>query len=100
MQVKIYALINPINSNVFYIGATSGKLYIRLSAHLTCKNNNRKYSMVTLIKSLGLRPEMLLLDTVNKRDAAFYEQFYMDLFRSFGFDIVNKRKSNYTNLYS
>lgn len=99
MQIRIYALINPIIGDVFYVGATSDKLYTRLSGHLSCKYNSRKYALISKIKDRGLRPEILLLDTVDHNEAGFFEQFYMDLFRSFGFNLLNRRKSNYTKLY-
>lgn len=101
MQIKIYALINPINDSVFYVGATFSELYVRLSGHLSSKGaNNKKEIIINQIKFLGKRPEMLLLEEVQHTEAGFYEQFYMDLFKSFGFKLTNKYKANYSEVYN
>lgn len=89
MKINIYALVNPIDSSVFYVGATGDYLYNRLSNHLYSKN---KGALADKIRSLGVRPEMLLLEIVHHDQAEFYEQFYMDLFRTFGFALLNKKK--------
>lgn len=48
------------------------------------------------IKSLNLKPEIVLLETVDFKDATETEDFYINLFKFYGFDLVNRRNSDYT----
>lgn len=96
-NVNIYCLINPINDHVFYIGATLNPLKTRLSSLKGTGNSNIKSKeIIKEIKEKGLLPEILLLDIVPFDDATFFEDFYMQLFKSFGFNLTNKHKSNYS----
>lgn len=42
---------------------------------------------------------MLILHECDLTDASFWEEFYIDLFRSYGFDLVQSRKSHYSENY-
>lgn len=95
-HVNIYCLINPVNENIFYIGATFHKIYERLSAYKGGKGNKNLKETVNNIQSIGLQPEILLLDTVGISDASFFEDFYISLFKSFGFSLTNVKKSDYS----
>lgn len=96
IYVDIYGLINPIDNHVFYIGCTEN-LKARYSAHKSPNDTTAKAKKVAEIKSLGYTPELLHLDTVTVFEASFYEDYYMDLFRSFGFNLCQTMKSNYTS---
>lgn len=99
-NVHIYCLINPINGSVFYVGATSCELNERLKSHLSRSSGAKaKKDVLYSILALGLNPEILLLETVKFNRATFFEQFYMDLFRSFGFELTGLRKSNYSSCH-
>lgn len=96
-SVNIYCLFNPLDKTIFYVGATEHTLDFRLNSHMASHSGSvEKRDVIFKIKEHGLTPEIISLDTVTFKEATFYEQFYMDLFRSFGFDICGKRKSNYT----
>jgi len=96
-MVNIYALINPINNNVFYIGA-SYRPKIRLIQHNTLRYKSEKFhhKQLRIIKESGLEAEILILETCNFKEVSFFEEFYMDLFASFGFHIEQLRHSQYS----
>lgn len=66
--VKIYALINPVDNSIFYIGATRTKLVERLKLHC-CFNNaipktgiyRDRTNLISEIKLRGLLPDIFLL---------------------------------------
>lgn len=94
-MVSIYALINPLNNQVFYVGATEDPVS-RLSAHKTSlSGKTEKRGIIIAIRNSGLNLEMFILDTCHKEDVQFWEEFYIDLFFSFGFDLKQRRKSFY-----
>lgn len=57
----IYALIDPINSKVFYVGATERPLKDRLRSHIsatkdTMKGNIRKNLYISKLLAAGVKP--------------------------------------------
>jgi hypothetical protein len=103
--VKIYALLNPIDHNVFYVGATTSELKIRLSAHCSryCYIDNRptfgkkKADYIYNLKEYNAVPEIMLLEEVNFEDVDRTEEFYYFLFKSYGFTLIQDSKAfNYT----
>lgn len=97
-MVSIYALINPIDNYVFYIGATTNPV-IRLKTHISGRNLDDSFKNIQLQKiiSNGDKPELLVLDQCLNKDATFWENFYIDLYSSFGFCLVQSRYSIYTH---
>lgn len=95
MNAKIYALINTVTDAVFYIGCTVQPLKVRLSSHLSypikCPKNDYIYDILIA----GGKVEILELDEVDFETGSFWEQHYIDLFFSFGYNLIQKRKSNY-----
>lgn len=89
----IYSLIDPRNGDVRYIGK-SDKPKERLSCHLSERlyderiNKHKVNWLKSLIKE-NLKPELFILDQVNIDDWKFWEQHYISLYRSFGFNLVN-----------
>lgn len=92
-MISIYALINPVNNHVFYVGA-SMSLKSRYSNHCTYYDGTYKADIIYELSEMNIKPELLILEEVTYEDAAFYEDFYSDLFRSFGFTIKTP-PSNY-----
>lgn len=96
--VYIYALINPIDDQVFYIGATKN-LPQRISGHVSYRyfRNDNKSKILRDIIEAGKKPEILCLDNCSGDDTAvrFLEEFYIDLFRSYGFNLPQYSKSYY-----
>lgn len=96
LTVSIYALINPINNWVFYIGAS---MYPekRLLSHIynSKYNYSEKEKIISDIISKGQSVEMLILEECKFKDVTFLENFYLDLFKSYGFNLTQSRYSNY-----
>ena len=88
IPVKIYALICPDNGNVRYIGITKRSLHVRLSEHMKERHVNKRCSWIRSLKNKNLKPQIILIDEVNS-DYDFWEQHYISLFSSFGFNLVN-----------
>lgn len=113
--IKIYALFNPIDKNIFYIGATSSDLNVRLAAHCVpyyYADNKRSFGKkksdyIFQLKEYNTKPEIMLLEEVNHDDVDKVEEFYYYLFKSYGFTLIQdknqfkytKRGSVYKNIY-
>jgi hypothetical protein len=85
----IYALVDPRNGQVRYIGKAN-RPTSRFSSHI--KNPNGSYHKVNWIKELAkynLIPELFILDEVNFSEWPFWEAHYISLYKSFGFDLTN-----------
>lgn len=97
-MISIYALINPINNQVFYIGATINPISrLSLHRHSMGLNDTKKDAIFySLVSSHNIEPELFILDTCSLEDANFWEVFYTDLYISYGFDI-KKCTSPYNN---
>lgn len=96
-EVKIYALINPLNNYVFYIGATTSNLNKRLNEHISERNsrNNKKNVLIKELILNNMEPEILELDVVSVLDASFFEIFYQQLYTSYGFNLLQRIRSGY-----
>lgn len=100
MKIIIYGLINPITSKLFYIGATKN-IKSRVGGHIHGRQSNRlKRDEIESIINLGEKPEILILDECDISEVQFYENFYMDLFKSYGFTLLQNKKSNYAKKIS
>jgi len=97
-EVNIYALINPINNSVFYIGCTHCP-WVRLNQHISQsrKDNTQKSIIIQEIKKARYDIEMLILDKCQVDNASFWEEFYIELFKSYGFDLKQAPISTYTD---
>lgn len=91
-NVKIYTLDDPITGEVKYVGKTARSLNKRYNEHLSSADTNKTRNKVTCwIKSLlskELKPTMTLVDVVGE-DWIFWEQHYICLYKSFGFNLKN-----------
>jgi len=101
LMVKIYGIVNPLNDDVLYIGA-SVKPNIRHHYHSKGKSwENREYlhrqKEVLKMKKAGVVPELLILDEVDFPDVPFFEEFYMQLFKTWGYNIQQTRSGYQTN---
>lgn len=93
-MIKIYALISPEDGYVFYIGATKNERS-RLSGHMSSSRKMISAKDV-LINSFNAPPELLILDECRLDDATYWEDFYISLFRGYGFQLLQSAKSGYT----
>lgn len=84
--VKIYTLSDPNTNEVRYVGKTINPLKQRLKEHIRCRN---KTYCKNWIDSLNITPVIELVDEVDNNKWEFWESFYIDLFKSFGFRLTN-----------
>lgn len=92
-KVKIYTLSCPITKEVKYVGKTVLTLKQRLNAHCQLKkeSNHRYYWIRKLIKD-GVKPKIELIEEVDNDGWQFWERWYISLFKSWGFNLVNQSK--------
>lgn len=95
--IKIYALINPLTDQVFYIGASKNP-DVRLTSHIANRNVESGYKTDQLMQILeaGEHVEILILDECEIEKVSFLEEFYIDLFLSFGYPLKQSRRSTYS----
>lgn len=83
----VYKIIDPRDSSVVYIGATSLELNVRLSKHLSkarhAVSNNRFCVWLRAFLAQGLRPiiEPIEVGIHDKEDALEREAFYIACFK-------------------
>lgn len=101
-MVKIYSLKDPITNQIRYIGKTKGNLKDRWYAH--CSNyklereKSHKNSWIISLKNVGKKPIIQLIDEVEESDWIFWEQFYISLFTTWGYNLTNMTKGGEGNL--
>lgn len=89
----IYALIDPRDNQVRYIGK-SNKPGQRLIDHLSesriCKKHGSlKVNWIKSLLKLNLKPELLIIDEISFDEWQFWEQYYISLYKSWGFVLKN-----------
>ena len=84
----IYALCDPINSNVRYIGKSNNPKK-RYRTHISEHGNYYKLSWIKSLKRKGLKPKLIIIDEVNIKDWKFWEMHYISLYLSWGFKLTN-----------
>jgi hypothetical protein len=103
-MVRIYALINPINAEYFYIGQTIQSLEMRLYMHLNSYSNSEKNRVIYKILRYGSKPLIKLLAEVRKEDANKVEKLLIKKYNriynltniSHGKSIIQKCNRNKT----
>ena len=91
MNTFIYALCDPRDLSVRYIGKANNPI-LRLRTHKNealNKHRSHKCNWIRALLKEGLYPELFVIDEVSLDDWEFWEIFYIDLFKSFGFDLTN-----------
>lgn len=92
-KVHIYALIDPRNIQIRYVGKTVNPLSLRLQEHIWISRTNRsKCRRAVWIKELfelNLKPEIKLLETVEEKDWKEAERRWEDELKAQGFDLLN-----------
>lgn len=91
-KIFIYSLSDK-EGNVRWIGQTKNLKY-RLSKHLyearTNKANKDKNEWINSLTSKGDSPKMELIEEIPSNEVDLWEKHYISLYRSFGFDLLNK----------
>ena len=87
--VYIYALADPRTGRVRYIGKSINPSQ-RLSNHMNDKSNCHRSHWIQELKLLGLRPELILLESFNGPwPWQYVEQWWIKTLRAKGYDLVN-----------
>lgn len=89
----IYRLVDPRDNNKCYVGKANNPLKRLLEGHLlpsNLKKRTRKNSWVKSLLKLGLRPKLEIIDEVNYNEWQFWEQHYISLYKSWGFNLTNE----------
>lgn len=88
-KVFIYGLLCPIKNQIRYIGKTNN-IVKRLSSHLRDNRSiTHKTNWIKSLKIKGLKPIIEILDEVSECEWQFWEQYYISLYKSWGFRLVN-----------
>lgn len=89
-KTYIYALVDPRDNKIRYVGkANNPKERYKNHINPSRDKNTHKRNWLNLVRSLGYKPELLILDHVDIKEWRFWEIFYIDLFKSYGFELVN-----------
>ncbi len=90
----IYTLAHPITKKIVYIGKTINSLEHRLCGHISdSKRHNRKIcKWINKLSREELIPLIEELDSCSIENLAELEIFYIDLFKTWGFDLKNHTK--------
>lgn len=93
MKTFIYALIDPRNQQIKYIGkANNPKL--RFNGHLRecLKTETLKNNWIKSLLNKGLKPIVEIIDEVLESEWQFWERHYISLYKSWGFKLKNDPK--------
>lgn len=90
MKVYIYTLEHPITKEVRYVGKTKNPKE-RFHNHCNRLHNehSHKRNWINSLRSIGLKPKMNILDEVNESEWKYWEKYWIEQFRQWGFDLVN-----------
>lgn len=86
----IYSLSDPFTGQVRYIGKADD-LRVRFNNHVSLKGkeSTKKSAWIKSLIKKGAKPIIEIVDIVDKAEWKFWEQFYISLFKSWGFRLVN-----------
>lgn len=86
----IYVLIDPDTNMVRYVGKADNPIK-RLSEHIRkskYSNTHKNNWIISLIKK-NLKPIIEIIDVVSTDDWGFWEQYWIDQFKCWGFNLTN-----------
>jgi hypothetical protein len=89
LKFKVYCLIDPETNEIKYIGITSRSLNKRLKEHIQKSKFKQTHKDCWIKKLLDKNhiPKIEFLDEVD--DYKFWEPYYISLYKSWGFKLVN-----------
>lgn len=88
MKIFVYGLIDPRNCEIKYIGKTKN-IRKRLREHIRDEENNKKYAWIKSLKNKNLIPEILVLEETNIEEVNFWEIFWINQLKVWGFELKN-----------
>jgi hypothetical protein len=86
--VSIYALVDPFDSGVRYVGQTSSHLETRLDRHLACPTNPMMRQWFSELATDGFRPRIVELEQVREFEWEDAERGWICWFRQRG-ELIN-----------
>lgn len=92
IEYKIYALVDPRNNSIFYVGRTSQALEKRLEQHIDAVAGcSPKDIRIGQILDWGNEPHIVLLqnDILCEKSAFTREVFWIEMFHSVGSHLTN-----------
>lgn len=89
-KTYIYALIDPRNNQVRYIGKSNNpKTRYRNHYNPSRDKNTHKRNWINELRNNELKPELLIIDEVDMSNWQYWENFYIYLYKFYGFELVN-----------
>ncbi len=92
--IYIYALIDPRDLEIRYIGKTNNpkeRMRAHISPHIYMRNNNKKCIWMESLKALKLKPIMTVLTSCSEEESINYEYMYWKLFKD-SCDLLNSQE--------
>lgn len=84
----IYTLSDPITEEVRYVGKANN-IKNRYNGHLIDKSFTYKANWIKSLLNKGLKPEIEIIDEVLESEWKYWEVFYINLYKSWGFNLTN-----------
>ncbi len=86
MNREVYIYVLSYNDDIRYVGRTFN-VNKRLRQHIneSNKNNTHKSNWIRKVKSINIE----IIDVCNEDNYSFWEQHYISLYRSWGFNLLN-----------
>ena len=93
MKTFIYILIDPRDNQVRYVGKTKSinRRYYQHNSEAS-KIRNHKNNWLLSLKNNNLKPEMVTIDECEDDSWVLLEQWYIELFKSWGYKLTNLTK--------
>lgn len=100
-KMYIYLLIDPMTNMVRYVGQTYN-VERRIKEHINeCnslsknKSKSHKSNWIKKLKKMDKLPIMEIIETCYANDVDFWERHYISLYKSWGYNLVNKTDGGY-----
>lgn len=86
----IYSLSDPNTNQIRYVGKSDNP-QIRLNEHIRkCKySNTHKNNWIKSLLNKNLKPVMEILDIVSINDCGFWENYWIIMMKTWGFELTN-----------
>jgi hypothetical protein len=86
----IYCLVDPRDNQVRYIGKSNNpKQRLKNHCNPARYRPTYKFNWINLLRKLNLKPELFIVDEVDIDEWKFWEQYWIEQFTSWGFNLVN-----------
>jgi hypothetical protein len=76
----IYAMVDPRDEVIRYVGKTTRPLHVRLASHFSRPTNEEMSEWLTDLKTLGLKPKMVSLLETDEETAGIEEVKYIEAY--------------------